>query len=308
MKRVLSLTLVLLLMLMFSSCLEIEKKRDRKEMLHIEEKIDMGERTIDISAGIENEGKSFSYSCDLDYDGNEESISISIETGEENQEMAVIEVGDKTVSFDSYDGYIEKVYSCDIIEDDRTRDIAIITLEGSGDPRIRILSYKNDLEAYIFNDGYKEEDKSDYRWLGYTCNYYFEVSDEGNITVEEQTNSTGMWSVYKKYELVDGMFKEIHYDKYIIRPDFMAKMESFGENVTDEEKEKWKNGYIKAYTSYSNESILINEGEYIKPLYDNDKNKIYVEKEDGETGYINISYTSDFERDAFNEMFFYLAG
>ena len=88
----------------------------------------------------------------------------------------------------------------------------------------------------------------------------------------------------------------------------MEKREYFGEEVTYEEKEKWKDGYIKAYCPYANESISIAEGEYIKPLYDNDKNRIYVEKETGETGFIDVGYDSGLDRDVFNEMFFYLAG
>ena len=308
MKRILSSILVLSLMLMLTACLEIEKKRDRKEMLNIEEKLDMGERTIDISKGIDNEGQSFSYNCDLDYDGNNENISINIVPVGEYEEVIEVVVGDKQIQFDSYFAHIEKVYSCDIVEDDKTRDIAIITNEESGDPRIRILSYKNDLQAYSFPNEYEESGIDDCRWLGYACSYYFKVNDDGTVTLEEQTNSVGMWSVNKKYELKDGAFEEVPYDKYIILPDFMEKREYFGEEVTYEEKEKWKDGYIKAYCPYANESISIAEGEYIKPLYDNDKNRIYVEKETGETGFIDVGYDSGLDRDVFNEMFFYLAG
>lgn len=308
MKRILSITLVLSMVIMLTACLEIQKKRDRKEMLHIEEKLNMGERTIDISQGIENDGQSFSYLCDLDYDGNNESISINLVSEGENNEMLEVAIGDKQIQFDSYFSRIEKVYSCDIVEEDKTRDIAIITNEESGDPRIRILSYKNELQAYSFSNKYEEDGVDDCRWLGYACSYYFKVNDDGTISIEEQTNSAGMWSINKKYELKDGIFEEILYDKYIILPDFMEKRDYFGEDVTDEEKEKWKAGYIKAYCSYSNESISIEEGEYLKPLYDNDKNRIYIEKENGEAGFLDVSYNSDLDRSAFNDMFFYLAG
>jgi hypothetical protein len=200
------------------------------------------------------------------------------------------------------------VYSCDIVEDDRTRDIAIITNEESGDPRIRILSYGNDLQPYSFYDEHSENGTVDCNWLGYACSYYFGVNDDSTITIEEQTNSVGMWSIYRKYELKDNVFEEIPYDKYVIVSDFMKNREYFDESVTEEEKDKWEKGYIMAYAPYSNESINIAEGEYIKPLYDNDKNRIYVEKENGETGYIDVGYGSSFNRDEFNFMYFYLAG
>lgn len=308
MKRLMSVILVLSLMLMLTSCLEIKKKRDRKEMLHIEEKVDMGERTVDISDGIENNGQSFSYSCDLDYDGIDDEISIEIIPSGEYEEVIKIVAGKNEIQFESFFASIKKVYSCDITEGDKTRDIAIITCEESGDPRLRILSYKNELQPYTFPDKYESDGEADCNWLGYACSYYFKVNDDDTLTIEEQTDSVGMWSVNKRYEFKDGVFKEIPYDKYVILPDFMSDREFFGENVTDEEKEKWKSGYIKAYIPFSNESISINEGEYIKPLYDNNKDRIYIEKESGETGYIDVGYDSSFERYAFNDMFFYLAG
>lgn len=317
MKRIFSALMIMVMAFLMTSCLEIEKKRDPKEMLEREEKLDMGERTTDISDGISDDKMSFSYSCDLDYDEKNEDILISIVNVEEYEQKIEISVGDRKTEFDCFGGTIEKVYSCDIKENDKTRDIAVITNEESDDPRIRILSYGDDLKAYEFYDKYSEAEINDNKWLGYASNYHFVVNADDNdkneeenvtITLETQTNSLGMWSVSRKYELKDNIFEEIVYDKYSILPDFMQKMEHFDENVTEEEKEKWRSGYIKANVEYSNNSIIIEEGEYIKPLYDNDKDRIYVEKENGEEGYIDIGYSSDFPRDEFNHMFFFLAG
>lgn len=265
-------------------------------------------RTIDISEGVSDDGSSFYYSCDLNYDGVDENISMNVIWTGDYECYLELSIGDEDKELELIDGFIEKVYSCDINENDGIRDIAIITNEVSSDPRIRILSYSDGLEAYNFSEEYEyEEEISDGKWIGYACSYYFNVNDDDTITIEEQTNSCGMWSVYRNYELNNGTFKEIIRDEYEILPDFMER-EYFPENISSEEKEKWKDGYVKAHCSYSNESISISEGEYIKPLYDDDNDKLYVEKENGETGYIDLYYNSGFNGFEFNEMFFYLAG
>lgn len=307
MKRILSLILVISMVLMLSACLEIKKKRDPKEMLNIEKKVDMGERTVDLSDNISENGDSFTHSCDLDYDGTNEKISIEIVEGDDYSQKLRVKIGEKSAEYECFDGVIEKVYSCDVAEDDKTRDIAIITREVSDDPRVRILSYGNELACYDFFNEYNESGKSDCVWIGYASAFYFRVNDD-TITLEEQTKSAGMWSVYREYALEDGVFKEVPYKKYKILPDFMKSRQYFDDDVTEEEKEKWSDGYIKAYCHYSNESISIEEGEYIKPVYDNGKDRIYVEKENGESGYIDIGYDTPFDREEFNPMYFFLAG
>lgn len=264
--------------------------------------------TSDISSGITNNSKEFFYQFDLDYDGQKEQITIKTPRLDNDEQVLVISAGDITKQYDMWDGHIASVYICDIEKKDNARDIAVITAEGSDDPRIRIFSYRKGLTPYSFiceHDTKKEE--YDYKALGYAVSFYFNVNDDNTVTMEEQTNCAGMWSVYKNYKLnQNGAFEEIPRDKYDILPDFMERKEQWLD--TSAEKGMWQKGYIRAGVPYSNASISISEGEYIKPLYDDGKELLYVQKEDGSTGYINIGYDSFPERNEFNGAFFMLAG
>lgn len=265
-------------------------------------------RTTDISSGIKDDGSAFSYSYDLDFDGKNENITMEIVLNEDEpwESQLLVSAGDYHKDLPMMDGRIDAVYACDIDKTDGVFDIAVITNEVSDDPRIRILKYDEDFTQYKFCLN-EDNGISDELWLGYAVSYYFNVNDDDTITIEEQTPSYGMWSVYKTYSRNDdGVFEEVAPKYYDILPDFMEK--AYTENMSDKELEMWKKGFIKAYSDYDDGTLVIKTDEYVKPLYDDGKNKIYLEIENGESGWMNMDYADGYNPAAFNQYFFFLAG
>lgn len=269
-----------------------------------------GPRTENISTGINSEKTKFHYSYDFDSDGNDEMIKITVPdyTGEVSEEYIDISIGDYHQKFDVFEGMLEEVYICDIDATDEKKDLAIITYEGSGDPRIRILSYAPNLPAYHFYNDWTGESE-DSMWLGYAVNFYFNVNDDDSITLEMQTPSQGMWSVYRTFaQDKSGVFTENKPEYYEILPDFMEDSYIYTDDfnpVSEEEKEMWRKGYIKAYKTLSSKNFVINADEYFKVLFDSGDEEIYIEKENGEAAWVKL------ENDKFyglNDYFFYLAG
>ncbi len=274
-------------------------------------------RCLDISDGIADDGDSFSYSLDFDYDGTKDSVTMNVTSYDDTGEQYIdLYIGTEDIRMDMWDGSISKVYDCDLDTKDNLRDLAIITEEGSGDPRVRIVSYSDKEGLYLqkfLEDAYYDEESERAvnldNWMGYACTYYFNVNDDDTLTIEEQTSSAGMWSVYKKYKRnSQGVYEEIRPDKYEILPDFMKGVEEWGEFISEEEKALWKKGYVMARLSYKNENIELSVGELFKPLYDDGNNNLYIEKESGEKGWIDISYENFGDRHDFNPLFFFLAG
>lgn len=262
-------------------------------------------RTIDISKGISEDKQSFSYKFDFDLNQVKEEITINAFIPDSLYEGELqVSIGDYSTKLEFIEGTIDAVYACDIDKDDGAYDIAIITCEGSGDPRIRILKYNSSLSAYEFKYSY-DGGITDDMWFGYAISYYLNVNDDNTITIEAQTPSQGMWSVMKTYRLDEhfGFFEEVKPKQYKILPDFMEGR-SQHLDMTSEEKDMWEKGYIKAYIDYDGNNFTIEKGEYIKPLYDDGNDHILVEKENGEQGWMTLSY----DLYSFNQHYFYLAG
>ncbi len=309
MKKLLGALVLIVTLILLCAC--NEKSVDEKIQQEVEYdkpvKPVVTERTIDISEGIGENGDSFESLCDLNGDGIDEKIAIDVVGSDDGAQALEVAVGERLTVLDFFDGSLVKVYSCDIDINDGVRDIAIITEEGSGDPRIRILTYNEELAPRLFSDRESNEN-CDSNWLGYATTYYFKVNDDDTITLEEQTNSTGMWSVHRNYKLnEEGVFEEIPESMYAILPDFMANRDYF-EGFDEEELTMWKKGYVKAHAPVSNGDITIEEGEYFKPVYDDDNNKLYIEKQNGEQGFIVLDYEVFENRHEVNNTFFFLAG
>ncbi len=317
MKKITITLLALVLAFSFSSC---KKDENIAPSPTPEQKTEVKEptieRTIDISSGISDDGQSFSYEVDTNYDGIKEDIAIKTVTYNTGDQDLEVVIGKESIRMEIWDGGIVKVYDCDLDTKDNLRDLAIITEEGSGDPRIRIISYSDTEWLYcqkFLEDAYYDDESertvNQDNWMGYACTYYFNVNDDDTLTIEEQTTSVGMWSVYKRYaKNSDGVYEEILPDKYEILPDFMKNVEEWGEFVSEEEKALWKKGFVMARTSYKNDNIIITAGESFKPLYDDGNNNLYIQKENGEKGTIDISYENFGNRQDFNPLFFFLAG
>ncbi len=299
MKKLLLVIFVLSVIFCVTSCVgDIENITDTEKHEY--------PRTENISAGIKNDGAEFEYSADFDFDGKKEEIEIDFENSNKYDWVSKMEisVGDYEFSAEVEGSCVEAVYICDIDENDGVRDLVVITNEMSDDPVVRIMKYEAGLTRYSFISDYDSE-PVDQKWIGYAVSYYFNVNDDDSITMEEQTPSAGMWSVYKTYyKNSDGHFEEKKPEYYEVLPDFMKR--GAYENLTGEEMTKWNSGYILARTDYTSNGFTLYKGEYFKVLYDDGENNLYVEKENGDAAWINIGY--GMERHELNESFFFLAG
>lgn len=266
-------------------------------------------RVRDVSGSITDNGKTFySHNLDLDSDGENEVVSMDVVPGDEIEWEAKLKItaGDFNTELPMIDGRIDAVYRCDIDTKDGVWDLAIITNEASGDPRIRIIKYAEGLPLYEFklND---DSGIQDDLWLGYAVSYHFNVNNDDTITLEMQTPSYGMWSVYRSFKRnQNGVFEEVIPEQYDILPDFMEK--AYTENLSGDELEMWNKGYIKAHCDYEYDNFKIKNGEFLKPLYDSGNNKIYVEKENGEGGWISSDFSQGYNLSMLNQNFFFLAG
>ena len=254
--------------------------------------------------------KSFSAEYDFDFDGKTEKISIicrDVTEDEWNSEI-IYSVGASEYKVETAGGDINAVYVCDVDDKDGVKDLAVITTELSGDPVLRILKYGDALVPYEFSSDWDGE-LSAYPELGtgYVSEHYFNLNNDGTVTVKTQTDSAGMWLVMRDYMRDDsGVFQEIKRESYDILPEFMERM--LENNAIDrDEVAMWRKGYIKAHCDYNHGEISIKEGEYFKVLKDNDENLIYIEKEDGTSGWIDIDYDIK-DRNFLNPVFFVLAG
>ena len=107
--------------------------------------------------------------------------------------------------------------------------------------------------------------------------------------------------------ILTGRFTEVKPAYYEILPEFMSTKYTnvYGEELVGYERQMWDKGYIKAYTTYY-DNITIYRGEYFKVLYDDGYNHLYIVKENGQAGWINMPDYD--ERHRLNLNFFYLAG
>jgi len=136
---------------------------------------------------------------------------------------------------------------------------------------------------------------------------YFNIEQDGTITTKTLAGISGMWETYKKYSRnSNGIFEENRPEYYEILPEFMEEKLALDSELTGEEREKWENGYVKAYTNYTGEDITIKKNEYFKVKFDDGNGKVYIEKENGDSGWIYIGYDMD-SYHPLNDKFFYLA-
>ena len=308
---------IFIIVMILASCFLTACDGDIPEYIDVGEVSDKTEitastRTEDLSFGITEDKLKFRGMYDFNNDSNSEEIILEIVNFGQGNECLNIQVGDYKRVVSTFDGSIAKVYGCDIDLNDGVKDLAIITVEYSGDPMIRILKFDSSLTPYNFaieNENPNGKKFASEHSIGYVTYFYFNVNNDDSITIKEQTDSYGMWSVNKSYRInSNGMFQEIFSDTYKVISDYIKDGIDFAEDVSKEEKEMWKKGYIMAHKTHTWEGFTISEGEYFKVLYDNCKNMIFIEKENGESGWISISDEHFADRYEINRYFFGLAG
>ena len=251
--------------------------------------------------------------ADFNFDGEKETIEVKASYPTSNwyeSQYLEVTIGDKKSKIEVYDAELSAIYVCDVDRSDGVKDLVVVTVEGSGDPVLRLYQYTNGLPMYKF--GYYNTWDNQYFilddgiGLGYVDAASFHVNDDDSITMKTQTKSAGMWYVNRKYVKDDyGTFMEVREEVYDVLPDFMESRTYFDE-MSAEEINMWEKGYIKAHCKYVSNGFTIQKGEYFKVLRDNDYNFIYVVKQNGAAGWISIDY--DMQRGELNPHFFFLAG
>ena len=250
------------------------------------------EKMIKISDGINPEHTDLNYSYDMDSDGTEEIIKIN--TASDNGQFTEVTIGDYVQKFSVENGTLADVYICDANTNDNLKSLAFITEEAHDFITLRILSYEPGLPAYHFYD--ESGEKRDFLYMQ---GIYFNVNEDSSVTLSTCTSvPMGYWEVLRTYSLNDsGVFAENKPKSYKIRHDFneenyeewynsVKDIYFSNKDITEKDREMLSKGYIKAHSKLSADNIVIEEGEYFKAPYDDGKDKVYIEKENGETAWV----------------------
>ncbi len=266
-------------------------------------------RTVKIFEQVEDYNllkKKYNGWYDFDFDGVKEEVNVTLTENQYETDIAV-RVGNYTKHITGYDAVLDSIYLCDIDLTDGVKDLVVITVEVSGDPVARIMRFDKNLTQYKFRyyDRYDEKYRVlDEHWTGYVENHYFNVNDDGTLTFKEQTPSLGMWHVKATYQRnSNGYFEEIVPAYYTVLPNEYS-LGDMDNRYSQYEIDMWDKGYIKAYTTYYGDGVVINKGDYFRVLYDNGKDYIYIQKTNGQAGWIYVTWKT-YE---LNEPYFMLAG
>ena len=190
---------------------------------------------------------------------------------------------------------ISAVYLMDIVPNDGAKEIAIFSLCYSDDPMVMIFRCNgSSVKAIKFDTWDKWEGKSvkepDF-WLGYADAFPFTLHDDGSFTLQTQTESWGMWDIYTTYKINwEGNIVLIPQDYYEVVPSTW----SYGVN---------NYGYYPVNQTLTGRGVNIYKREYIKPIYDDNKDHIYIRKNNGSEGWLTIEHTSDYYSGNISPMF-----
>lgn len=250
---------------------------------------------------------------DFDNDETKERVKVRVLDPDDKSysQYLNVKIGEFETTIEGVDRvHVEAIYGCDIDPNDGAWDLAVFTIEQSADPRVFIFKYNENLEPYVFwgTDYNGEEAGENCYWLGYIDKPYFDITADNKIILRTQTGSRGMWYVNRIFSLDDrGRISEEKQELYEILPDFMLNS-SLADEFNAEEKQMWDKGYIKANISLDGNSIDLMQGEYFKVLYDDDNNNLFIEKENGENGWINLDSQDVTTFIDLNLAFFFMAG
>lgn len=247
---------------------------------------------------------------DLDSDGAEEEIRIRVADG-------ALEVSSEGYAYSTGNAWINvlsKVYALDMDTSDGKTELAVITVEDSDDPCMRIFRVS---DGSIGPLGFKGEGGGigDCKFTGYDRAIYV---NEKNVLTASRRGMMGMWSVEASYRLEDGVFVGIaESERKVVYP-------SYGEmcNILSEE-ELIDSEYVSNHEEY----LLLKEkgmavahadfdpaaGKEMMPLKTNDvfcvvsetdDGLVKIKKEDGEEGFIDLSDWNNNRMDVSFIMFF----
>ncbi len=221
------------------------------------------------------------YSDDMDSDGEDERIELKITGTTVNDGItASLKIGQAYINNiipSTTTWSIDAVYFADLTPNDNAKELAIYTLSDSDDPELYIYRYsQGKIEPLTFKIWESWDNKYSYRsswYTGYIETYVFDVNDDGSFTIQEQTDSFGMWDVYVPYKLNESnVIERVQKDSYPV-----VANTSYGYN-------EWGFWYVdKTLTGYG---LPLYSGDWIKPIADNMNGNILIEKNDGTTGWV----------------------
>ncbi len=314
MKRIFFIVLLVMFSVFMSGC------SGHNEVNNESENTQRCELIYDSKTDKDSEKRKYNGSYDFDFDGTEEKILIEcIGKNEEftyngqtetyyHNEYVNVSIGEKTYKFEDFIGQIDSVYICDIDENDNVKDLALIMADLDISYLLRIFRYDEKLTPYNFSSLNFDKKTVLNNFLSISSvNPYFNVEQDGTITTKTLAGISGMWETYKKYNRnINGIFEENRPEYYEILPDFMERKISSESELNEEKWEMWEKGYVKAYIDFTGEDIIINKDEYFKVKFDDGNGNVYIEKENGDAGWIYIGYDME-SYHPLNDKFFYLA-
>lgn len=247
---------------------------------------------------------------DFDADGQEEEVLIRVSDGQ-------LEISSDSYAYNSGDmaiNTLSKVYALDLDSSDNMTELAVMTVEESDDPCVRVFRAG---EGSIGPLGFKceGEDVNTCTGTGYDQALYVNAK---NVLTMSRRGHIGMWSVEESFELQNGVFCEISEDeRKVVYPSYgeMALMLTeqelidYGYILNGEEYTLLRDkGMATAHADFnpaSGEAMMpLSEGDVFCVIAEKDDGKVKIRKENGEEGYIDLSDWQNNRMDVSLLMFF----
>lgn len=234
---------------------------------------------------------------DMDCDGVSDHVSLTTKTiNSWNELSATLKVNGSSTG-DFLDGkvayVIEAVYIMDIEPADNAKEIAVFSNCESDDPIIQIFRYsKNSIKPINFSywNDWEGTVIDSYYWTGYVDAFPFDLHDDGTFTLQLQTKSAGMWDVYKTFRIDEyGNIVLIPQSTYIVAPNSAYRANQWG--------------YYQVNKTIKGRGLTLYKGDWIKPLYDDCNNNIYIQKSNGSGGWFAIDGYNYGYGDEYSSMF-----
>lgn len=270
----------------------------------------------------ENPGDDMEASVTFDLDGNgEDEIKVSL-TEDYYITVSSSDAEIKLGYGDAY--YIDKIYGIDIDEKDGKKELVIITEELSSDLYMRVLRLdKGKFNLINFEYSALSENLQEYEYA--SLGYDTDIEVDGNVIKTSARGRCGMWSVESEYSYNDGVFSYIMMqERDVVLPSYEWRMGvaisdpdyamELGLAKDENELNLLKEGYVIAYADFVNNGktperegmIKLLSGDIFKITKEDADGFVFIEKKDGESGWIYMGDFSD-NRYEVSEMAFFLA-
>ncbi|MDO5477808.1 MAG: hypothetical protein Q4G23_01445 [Clostridia bacterium] len=234
--------------------------------------------------------RTYTGAYDFDFDGIEEDIFVeeicTWDAGVDSSYRITIKIGEYIKILPDRTN-LGKIMLCDMDLTDGVKDLMLF-FASEGGRTVEIFRYAESLPNYRF--GYEGQKVG---WIS-TATYgivqpKMEFLDENSFSFRmSSTLEYPILRIYEKSNTDDMFYPEKNVPYWEIDREFVIERSKYIHFNNTYEEEMWKQGYIKAYCDHNGEFISIKEGEYFKVLYDNGNSYVFIEKLNGESGWIYI--------------------